>query len=235
MMTVLLALFIAMFAATLAALIARSRLANHLLLGVAGAIGLFYGFTQHGLLAAVFPFAILVVAAIQAASLLAANRAARFTGEEERMLAGPLAGLGRAPARRLLDQGMWLTGRPGEILTREGEQAGQLIYLDYGSAEVRTRGRLVGRVGSGQLIGEAAVLGDAPATATVSLTAPSRFWCAQGKPLNAYLAANPDALHALEHGFAMSLRQKLEAMNAAAAPEEARSPTLIDREPAPFE
>ena len=234
-MTVLLGLFVAMFAASLAALVARSRLANHLWLGVAGAIGLVYGFTQHGLLAAVLPFAILVVAAVQAASVLATNRAARFTGEEERMLAGPLAGLGRAPARRLLDQGMWLTGRPGEILTREGEEAGQLIYLDYGSAEVRARGRLVGRVGPGQLVGEAAVLGDAPAMATVTLTAPSRFWCAQGKPLTAYLAANPDALHALEHGFTVSLRQKLEAMNSATATGESRGPVSVDREPAPLE
>ena len=231
-MTVLVGLFIAMFAASLAALVARSRMANHLWLGVAGAIGLAYGLTQHGLFAAVLPTVILVVAIFQAANAFMANGAARFTEEEERMLAGPLAGLGRAPARRLLDQGLWLTGRPGEILTREGEQAGQLIYLDYGGADVRTRGRLVGRVGPGQLVGEAAVLGDTPATATVTLTAPSRFWCAQGKPLNAYLAANPDALHALEHGFTMSLRQKLEAMNAAAAPDSRRS---VDRETAPLE
>jgi hypothetical protein len=46
---------------------------------------------------------------------------------------------------------------------------------------------------------------------------PSRFCCAQGGALNAYLAANPDARHALEHGFNVSLREKLEAMNRAAS------------------
>ena len=50
------------------------------------------------------------------------------------------------------------------------------------------------------------------------LPSPSRFWCAQGRALNAFLAANPDARHALEHGFTLSLREKLEAMNRAAAP-----------------
>ena len=69
-----------------------------------------------------------------------------------------------------------------------------------------------------QLVGEATVLGESAAIATVSLTEASRFWCAQGKSLNAYLAANPDARHALEHSFNVSLREKLDAMNRAAAP-----------------
>lgn len=234
-MTVLLGLFVAMFAVVLAALMAQSRLVNHLLLGVAGVAGLMYGFVQHGWVAALLPMLIVGVAAVQAASAAAANRAAKFTPEEETMLAGPLSGLGRSSARRLLDEGVWLTGRPGDMLIREGECARQLVYLAKGKAEVRRRGFPIGRVGPGQLVGEAAVLGDAPATATVTLTAPSRFWCAQGQTLNAYLAANPDALHALEHGFAISLRQKLEAMNAAAAPAETRVLTSVDREPAPLE
>lgn len=234
-MTVTLGLFTAMFAATLAALAARSRLANHLLLGVVGLIGLVYGFMQHGWPATILPLLILGVAAVQAASLAATNRAVRFTPEEEAMLSGPLSGLGRVPARRLLDQGVWLTGRPGDVLIREGEPASQLVYLAEGSAEVRSHGHRVARVGQGQLIGEAAVLGHEPATATVTLTAPSRFWCAPGRTLNAYLEANRDALHALEHGFAVSLRQKLEAMNVAAAPAKAATPASVDREPAPLE
>jgi len=217
-MSVMLVLYIAIFAAALAALLARSRLANHLLLGLAGAFGLAYGFETHGLFGIVLPALILVVASVQAGSVLVANKAARFSREEEDMLSGPLSGLGRAQARRLLDQGFWMEGRPGDVLTREGEQAAQLVYLSRGAADVRAHGHLVGNIGPQQLIGEATVLGDAPATATVTLTAPSRFWCAQGHALNAYLAANPDARHALEHGFTISLRDKLEAMNRAAAP-----------------
>jgi hypothetical protein len=216
-MTMQLMLYVAIFAAALVALLARSRLANHLLLGLAGAFGLAYGYESHGLFGIVLPALILVVASVQAASVLVANKAARFSDEEEAMLSGPLSGLGRAQARRLLDQGFWMDGRPGDVLTREGEQAAQLVYLANGAADVHALTRLVGQIGSGQLIGEATILGNAPATATVTLTAPSRFWCAQGHALNAYLAANPDARHALEHGFNVSLRHKLEAMNRAAA------------------
>jgi hypothetical protein len=48
---------------------------------------------------------------VQAASVLVANRAAKFNTDEQAMLDGPLAGLGKAQARRLIDQGMWMDGR----------------------------------------------------------------------------------------------------------------------------
>jgi len=215
-MTLELGLYIAIFAAALGALLARSRLTNHVLLGVVGLLGLLYGFRTHGLLSMVVPFLILIVAAVQAASGLVANRSAKFDDDEKTMLGGPLAGLGRAQARRLIDQGIWMEGRTGDVLIREGEPAAQLYFLASGAGDVHSRGHLVGRIVPGQLVGEATVLGESAAIATVTLTQPSRFWCAQGRALNAYLAANPDARHALEHGFTVSLREKLEAMNRAA-------------------
>ena len=217
-MTAMLGLYILIFAAALGALLARSRLAGHIMLGVAGLAGLFYGAYQHGLLGTILPFLILIIAAVQASSGLIANRAAKFNAVEQKMLAGPLAGLGRAQARRLIDQGIWMDGRVGDVLIHEGAAAAQLYYIASGAADVHARGKLVGRALPGQLVGEATVLGEAAAIATVTLTEPSRFWCAQGRALNAYLAANPDARHVLEHGFNVSLREKLEAMNRAAAP-----------------
>lgn len=214
----MLGLYVAIFAAALGALVARARLASHLLLALAGAAGLAYGIEAHGMLGAILPILILIVASVQAASVLSANRAADFNADEQAMASGPLGRLGRAQARRLIDQGIWMEGRPGDVLIREGEGAAQLFYLASGAAEVHSRGNLVGKIGAGQLVGEATVLGDVAAIATVTLTEPSRFWCAQGRTLNAYLAANPDARYALEHSFNVSLRQKLEAMNRAATP-----------------
>ncbi|HET9336342.1 MAG TPA: cyclic nucleotide-binding domain-containing protein [Sphingomicrobium sp.] len=216
-MTLMLGLFIGIFAALLVALIARSRMVNHVMLGIAGALGLVYGASAHGMMSVILPFLILIVAGVQVVSALSANRAAKFTPEEQAMIEGPLAGLGKAQARRLIDQGMWMDGRAGDILIREGEAAAQLYYIAKGGGDVHSHGHLVGRVVPGQLVGEATVLGEEAAIATVALTEPSRFWCAQGRSLNAYLAANPDARHALEHGFTVALRQKLEAMNRAAA------------------
>jgi hypothetical protein len=216
-MTLMLGLFIGIFAAVLVALIARSRMVAHVMLGIAGALGLAYGASAHGMMSVILPFLILIIAGVQVASAIGANRAAKFSAEEQAMTEGPLAGLSKSQARRLIDQGMWMDGRPGDVLIREGEPAAQLYYIAKGGGDVHARGHLVGRIVPGQLVGEATVLGEEAAIATVTLTEPSRFWCAQGRSLNAYLAANPDARHALEHGFTVALRQKLEAMNRAAA------------------
>ncbi len=213
-------LYLAIFAVLLPALLVRARLVNHILLGIVGGIGLVYGVWIHGFIAGILPLLILLVAGVQIASIIGANQAAKFSAEEKIMLEGPLAGLGRAQARRLLDQGIWMDAREGDVLVKAGEPAAQLYYLATGAGDVHSRGKLVGRVVPGQLIGEATVLGEAAAIATVTLTEPARIWCAQGRTLNAYLAANPDARHALEHSFTVSLREKLDAMNRAASPEE---------------
>ena len=47
--------YIGIFAAVLLSLIVRSRFASHVLLGAAGALGLFYGWWAHGLLGIVVP------------------------------------------------------------------------------------------------------------------------------------------------------------------------------------
>ena len=216
-MTLKLGLYILIFAAALGGLLARSRLVGHIMLGIVGAAGLAYGAMQHGLLGSILPFLILIVAGVQASSGLVANKAAKFSEDEKAMLSGPLVGLGRAQARRLIDQGIWMDGRTGDILIQESKAAAQLYFIASGAADVHVKGKLVGKASPGQLVGEATVLGESAAIATVTLTEPSRFWCAQGRALNAYLAANPDARHALEHGFNVSLRQKLEAMNRAAS------------------
>ena len=216
-MTLKLGLYVLIFAAALGALLARSRLFGHIMLGIVGIAGLAYGAMQHGLLGSILPFLILIVAGVQASSGLVANKAAKFSEDERAMLSGPLAGLGRAQARRLIDQGIWMDGRPGDVLIQESKAAAQLYFIASGAADVHVKGKLVGKASPGQLVGEATVLGESAAIATVTLTEPARFWCAQGRALNAYLAANPDAHHALEHGFNVSLRQKLEAMNKAAS------------------
>lgn len=219
-MSMALGLYLAIFGVLIVALLVKARLANHILIGIVGAIGLIYGVWVHGFLAGVLPLLILLVAAVQVASVVGANQAAKFSAEEKLMLEGPLAGLGRAQARRLIDQGIWMDAREGDVLVKAGEPAAQLYYLATGTGDVHSRGKLVGRVVPGQLIGEATVLGEAAAIATVTVTEPARIWCAQGRTLNAYLAANPDARHALEHSFTVSLREKLDAMNRAASPEE---------------
>lgn len=206
-------LFMAIFAAVLAALLVRGRRVTSGLLALAGLGGAYYAWQEHGAMAELLPVLVLIVGAVQSLGGALADRRAVLSKEEEVMLTGPLAGLGRGDARRFLDQGLWMDGRKGDTLTREGDHVTHLYWLAKGEAEVIANDKVVGRCGAGQLIGEATILSPDPATATVRLTKAARFWCAPAKALSAFLTAHPHTRHALEHGFTLSLKEKLDAMN----------------------
>ncbi|MFC7536785.1 cyclic nucleotide-binding domain-containing protein [Sphingomonas sp. GCM10030256] len=206
-------LFQAVFALLLFALLVRSERLGHLLIGLAGAVGLAYGAREHGPLVLLAPFLVVLVAATQAASRYLAERKARFTADEERMLAGPLNGIPRAHARLFLDQGDWIDGDAGDTLIEEGKPERRLFYLASGRAEVSVEGQQVGSCLPGQLVGEGAILADDVPTATVRLACRSRLWSAPGEALGSYLEAHDDVRHALEHCLTLSLREKLKASN----------------------
>ena len=61
----------------------------------------------------------------------------------------------------------------GTALTREGASGKELVVIVDGAADVVRRGRRVNRVGSGDFIGEIAIVSGAPSTATVRTTVPT--------------------------------------------------------------
>jgi CRP-like cAMP-binding protein len=160
---------------------------------------------------------LLAVTLLLLARRLYRHRTVRFTKEEEAMVAGLLTGLSPSRARHLLDQGFWLSGQAGDVLTREEEPVGHLFYLASGEARVMSHGRQVGSCRAGDLIGEVTVLSGDQASATVILNGPARFWCAPANVLRPYLDAHDEVRQALEHGFATSLSAKLRASNRAIA------------------
>jgi hypothetical protein len=141
------------------------------------------------------------------------NRNVRFTAEEQAMLDRLFTELPRNRARHLIDQGLWLSGRAGDVLTREGEPVDHLYYLAEGEARVVSMGSQVGTCRAGDLIGEITVLSGEKASATVTLDTPARFWCAGADDLRPYVEAHEDIRRAIEHGFATVLKAKLRASN----------------------
>lgn len=144
---------------------------------------------------------------------LLADRAARFTSDEEAMLKGFLAGIPRHDARHLIDRGLWLHGTVGDELTREGEPVERLVFLASGEALVLSDGRQVATCRAGDLIGEASILTGDPATATVRLAGPARFWCLGAEALRQNLESDPELAALLERSFARAVRDKLHASN----------------------
>jgi CRP-like cAMP-binding protein len=61
----------------------------------------------------------------------------------------------------------------GTTLTKEGASGKEFIVIVDGAAEVRRRGRKVNDLGSGDFLGEIALISGAPRTATVKTTQPT--------------------------------------------------------------
>jgi CRP-like cAMP-binding protein len=61
----------------------------------------------------------------------------------------------------------------GTALAREGKSGRELVIIVEGSADVTKRGRKINTVGSGDFVGEIAVVTDTPRTASVKTTQPT--------------------------------------------------------------
>jgi CRP-like cAMP-binding protein len=61
----------------------------------------------------------------------------------------------------------------GSVLAREGAAGQELVVIVEGAADVTRRGRKINSVGSGDFVGEIAILTDQPRTASVKTTQPT--------------------------------------------------------------
>src|SRR3546814_13278613 len=111
------------------------------------------------------------------------------------MLAGVLSALPRSRARHLLDQGFWLSGREGDVLTRAEAAVTHLFYLSSGEARVMSPGKRLGTCPAGALIGDVTVLSVDEATATVILEGHLCSCCAPLKALSPLLPSHPTRRH----------------------------------------
>ena len=208
-------LFLAIFAALLVALLWRSQRGSYASIAIAGIIGTAYGYTTHGAYAVVLPVLVALIGGVQAGRGLIAGRAARFEGHELPLRRGPFAKMNRATARHLIDQGLWIDGDEGDELTQEGEPVSHLHWLAEGNAEVIVEDTPTGECGPHSFIGEATIFSREPATGTVRLLGDARIWSIEANTLRAYVEAHPEVRQILDHGFTLSLAEKLDAMNRA--------------------
>src|SRR3546814_4822392 len=80
-------------------------------------------------LAPVLLVAILILNLVLAARVWYRDAGIRFTAEELALRSLHFDGLSAASARRLIDQGHWISARRGEVLIRENQAAPSLFYL----------------------------------------------------------------------------------------------------------
>jgi CRP/FNR family transcriptional regulator, cyclic AMP receptor protein len=80
------------------------------------------------------------------------------------------AGCSKTELTQLAKTADELDVREGTVLTREGKSGREFFVLISGTAKVTKNGRKVADLGSGDWLGEIALLTDSPRTATVTAT-----------------------------------------------------------------
>ena len=101
--------------------------------------------------------------------------ALRSNAKIELLKSVPLfAGCSKAELRRLASIADEIDLREGTVLTREGRIAHEFFVLIEGTVRVTKQNRKVADLGSGDWLGEIALLTRAPRTATVTATSPLR-------------------------------------------------------------
>jgi CRP-like cAMP-binding protein len=141
------------------------------------------------------------------------TRGLTFSEEERTFLDAALPGLSRLTARRFLAKGAWEDLAPGTLLTREGAPVDRLTYIASGAASVTHGGAEVASIPEGLFVGELGVLSRAPATATVTVSAPTRAFTIPATALAALVAKHPDLRLSLDAGIGADARRKIVGAN----------------------
>jgi CRP-like cAMP-binding protein len=132
-----------------------------------------------------------------------------FSDDERAFLSSKLPALPKQQARRLLDAGYWIDGEPGSVLAQEGKPVGELAYLARGEAAVSLDSHVNGYCRDDTFIGELTCMTGAPATATDTIAAPSRYFCIGVASLRQLATPHSALRQALEDSFASDTRKKL--------------------------
>ena len=138
----------------------------------------------------------------------------RFTDEERAFIDTRFAAMRAIDAKKLLKAGCWVDGVAGDALTRQNAPVTHLSYLAHGGVDIDVGGQVIAQVGAGEFIGEMACMSSGPASATVRLTQPTRYFSISSDALRQLVRRNQDMGAHLDLAFSGNTRSKLVATNA---------------------
>jgi CRP/FNR family cyclic AMP-dependent transcriptional regulator len=94
----------------------------------------------------------------------------------------------------------------GHVLTREGQLGGLAYVLVSGTVTLRRKGRRVGRLGPGSIVGELSLIDGGPRTATVSADVPVEVLSVNADDFRRVVLASPRLTLALLRTLAERIR-----------------------------
>lgn len=137
----------------------------------------------------------------------------QFSDEERTVLHLLIPGLDKSDARKFLKLGHFRDLEVDTVLTEEQSTVPCLYAIIDGVVGVSVNNRQIASLGAHSLVGEMSSLSGAPASATVTTTAPTRVFEIESVTLNAFLAKNPSVRQELQSRFATQISDKLVAAN----------------------
>lgn len=137
----------------------------------------------------------------------------RFSAEEDSFLRVHFSTLPPHLAHKFMRLGRWQTASPGTILTRQGAQVHELVYIASGTAEVRAHGTTVATIGPASLIGELTIMSGGEATADVEITAEARLFTLPRAALIRELAQDHDFALAVANALQIEAMRKIDLSN----------------------
>ncbi len=148
--------------------------------------------------------------------LVAERRALASLAEVQRLRHGPLAGFDSVGLASVLRTGTWRDFAPGTRLTEEGKPVADLVLICDGGASVESGGKEIANLQGGAFIGEMAFLSGNPASATVTVSRPTRAFVFDVGKLEALAKANDAIAGDLHRAIGRDLVRKLARKDTAA-------------------
>ncbi len=142
------------------------------------------------------------------------NAVTRLNAEEAYLIKEKLPGMPKPMARKFFNAGVWLDAEIGTTVASEGSPVGALYFLSDGETSVTIGDEHIGTSKPATFIGEMTCFDAAPATATVTVSKPARFFRIGTESLNMLCRKDSDLKMLLENSLAADTRLKLVEANA---------------------
>lgn len=208
-------LYVSAYAALQLGLIAGQSYRYSLLNLAAASCVLFSLSTHFNLSSALIQVFWIVLSIIGVSRLYWVASRIKLNPEETLLIENKFPSLTKTAARKLLDSGCWFDVPPNTSLVVEDHPVTELVYLSSGHAIATLDDKRVGQCAPGSFIGEVTCLTGEPASATVSTTTDSRYFCIGTGRLRQLHKQDAEIRAAIDSAFAADTGRKLRAANRA--------------------
>ena len=142
--------------------------------------------------------------------LVVERRPVKLTAEEEEVRRLVFRDLPAKKALQVIGVGSWRSASPGEQLIERGKPLESIALIVRGKVQVTQKGRLLGELGPGEIVGSALLLSGACAGVDAVATDVTRTIRWNAATLERYLDANPETRNLFQRHLARDLAGKLE-------------------------